>query len=54
MMRPTVTHGDTTANALPRLDNALADHPDIVILELGANDALRGVDPAVTRTIWPQ
>jgi acyl-CoA thioesterase-1 len=40
--------GDTTANALPRLDNALAAHPDIVILELGANDALRGVDPAVT------
>jgi len=42
--------GDTTANALPRLDKALAEQPDIVVLELGANDALRGVDPAITRT----
>jgi acyl-CoA thioesterase I len=42
--------GDTTANALPRLDNALADHPDLVILELGANDALRGIDPTITRS----
>jgi acyl-CoA thioesterase-1 len=42
--------GDTTANALPRLDKALAEHPSIVILELGANDALRGVDPAITRS----
>jgi acyl-CoA thioesterase-1 len=41
--------GDTTAAALPRLDKALAEKPDIVILELGANDALRGVDPAITR-----
>lgn len=41
--------GDTTENALPRLDKALAEHPDLVIIELGANDALRGVDPAVTR-----
>jgi acyl-CoA thioesterase-1 len=42
--------GDTTAAALPRLDKALAEKPDLVILELGANDALRGVDPAITRT----
>jgi acyl-CoA thioesterase I len=42
--------GDTTTAALPRLDKALADRPDIVILELGANDALRGVDPAITRS----
>jgi acyl-CoA thioesterase-1 len=41
--------GDTTTAALMRLDKALADRPDIVILELGANDALRGVDPAITR-----
>jgi acyl-CoA thioesterase-1 len=40
--------GDTTANAMPRIDNALAERPDIVILELGANDALRGVDPSLT------
>ncbi len=38
--------GDTTADGLARLDWALADHPDVVILELGANDALRGLDPA--------
>ena len=41
--------GDTTAGGLARLDWALGDRPDLVILELGANDMLRGVDPAVTR-----
>lgn len=41
--------GDTTAGGLARLDWALADKPDLVILELGANDALRGIDPAVVR-----
>jgi acyl-CoA thioesterase I len=41
--------GDTTAGGLARLDWALADKPDIVILELGANDALRGIDPAIVR-----
>ena len=38
--------GDTTAGGLARLDGALADKPDLVILALGANDALRGIDPA--------
>lgn len=37
--------GDTTADGLARLDWSLADHPDAVLLELGANDALRGLDP---------
>jgi acyl-CoA thioesterase-1 len=41
--------GETTAAGLARLDAALAAHPDIVILELGANDALRGINPALTR-----
>lgn len=41
--------GDTTAGGMARLDWALADQPDLVILELGANDMLRGVDPAETR-----
>jgi len=41
--------GDTTAGGLARLDWALAEKPDIVILELGANDALRGLDPKLTR-----
>jgi len=41
--------GDTTAGGLARLDWVLADEPDFLILALGANDALRGVDPAETR-----
>jgi len=41
--------GDTTAGGLARLDWALADHPDLVILALGANDALRGIDPSTVR-----
>lgn len=41
--------GDTTAGGLARLDWALADKPDLVILALGANDALRGIEPSVVR-----
>jgi acyl-CoA thioesterase-1 len=41
--------GDTTAGGLARLDWALGSHPDIVLLELGANDALRGLDPKRAR-----
>ncbi|RMD65309.1 MAG: arylesterase [Alphaproteobacteria bacterium] len=37
--------GDTTAAGLARLDWMLAEKPDMVLLELGANDALRGLDP---------
>ena len=40
--------GDTTAGGLDRVDWMLADKPDIVLVELGGNDALRGTDPAVT------
>ena len=40
--------GDTTAAGLSRLDWVLADAPGAVILALGANDALRGVDPGDT------
>lgn len=40
--------GDTTASGRARLDWALADNPDAVIVELGANDGLRGLDPAQT------
>lgn len=40
--------GDTTAGGLDRLDWILGDKPDIVMVELGANDALRGIDPAST------
>lgn len=41
--------GDTSADALARLDWALPDDADAVIVELGANDALRGFDLAETR-----
>lgn len=41
--------GDTTAGGLSRLDWSVPSGTDAVILELGANDALRGVDPTVTR-----
>ena len=40
--------GDTTAGGLDRLDWMLADKPDIVLVELGGNDVLRGLDPALT------
>lgn len=40
--------GDTTAGGRARLDWALADNPDAVIVEFGGNDALRGVDPRET------
>jgi acyl-CoA thioesterase-1 len=42
--------GETTAGGLERLDWTLQTKPDGVILELGANDALRGVDPNEPRT----
>jgi len=38
--------GDTTMGGLQRVDWMLADKPDIVLVELGANDALRALDPA--------
>jgi acyl-CoA thioesterase-1 len=41
--------GDTTSDGLARLDWALADKPDYVILALGANDMLRGIDPKIVR-----
>lgn len=40
--------GDTTAGGLARIDWSLADDPDIALVELGANDGLRGLDPAQT------
>ena len=40
--------GDTTTGGLNRIDWALAAKPDAVIVELGANDALRGIDPKLT------
>jgi acyl-CoA thioesterase-1 len=40
--------GDTSAGGLARLDWTLGDGPAIAIVEFGANDGLRGLDPAAT------
>ena len=40
--------GDTTAGGRARIGWALGDKPDAVIVELGANDGLRGLDPKAT------
>ena len=41
--------GDTTTGGLDRLDWSVPDGTEGVILELGANDMLRGTDPAIAR-----
>jgi acyl-CoA thioesterase-1 len=41
--------GDTTSGGRDRLDWSVPEGTEAVILELGANDALRGIDPMVTR-----
>jgi len=41
--------GDTSAGGLDRLDWSVPDDTDAVILELGANDALRGLSPELTK-----
>lgn len=41
--------GDTASAGLARLDWSVPDNTDAIILELGANDALRGVDPRQTK-----
>ncbi len=40
--------GDTSAGGLARLDWVLRQAPDLVVVELGANDGLRGLDPEMT------
>ena len=41
--------GDTSSGGRDRLDWSIPEGTDAVVLELGANDALRGTDPAITR-----
>ncbi len=41
--------GDTSSGGRDRLDWSVPDGTQAVIVELGANDALRGLDPAITR-----
>src|SRR5690606_27006445 len=48
-IRNTSISGDTSSGGVSRLPAALSEHrPDIVIIELGANDALRGLSLSVT------
>jgi len=43
--------GDTSGNGLARIENLLAQHqPDYVLIELGANDGLRGFSPDIIQT----
>jgi acyl-CoA thioesterase-1 len=42
--------GDTASGGRDRLDWSVPEGTDAVILELGANDALRGIDPNLTRS----
>lgn len=41
--------GETTAGGLRRADFVASQKPDIVLVALGGNDLLRGIDPASTR-----
>ena len=48
-----INHGDsgsTSASAISRVNWILKNPPQIVILALGANDGLRGIEPSVTET----
>ena len=40
--------GDTTTDGLARIENVIAEHPSLVLLEFGGNDGLRGVPVAST------
>ena len=41
--------GDTTSGGKARIDWALAEKPDAILIELGANDGLRGINPKVSQ-----
>ncbi len=41
--------GDTTTDGLARIDNVIAEHPALVLLEFGGNDGLRGIPVEATR-----
>ena len=42
--------GNTSKDAVARVGSVLALHPDVVLVEFGGNDGLRGISPAITRT----
>ena len=41
--------GNTTKDAVARVNSIIALHPDVVLVEFGGNDGLRGLPPAITR-----
>jgi acyl-CoA thioesterase I len=41
--------GDTSTDGLARIDNVIAEHPALVLLEFGGNDGLRGIPVEATR-----
>lgn len=41
--------GDTTTDGLARIENVIAEHPALVILEFGGNDGLRGIPVDATK-----
>ena len=41
--------GDTSTDGLARIDNVIAEHPSLVLLEFGGNDGLRGTPVTATR-----
>lgn len=43
------TSGDTTRNGLTKIKRALDTNPEILVLELGGNDGLRGLPPFAIR-----
>ncbi len=45
--------GETTSGALARMPKLLQNYkPDVVVIELGGNDALRGQPPQMIQKIW--
>jgi len=42
--------GNTSKDAVARVGSVIALHPDVVLVEFGGNDGLRGIAPAITRT----
>jgi acyl-CoA thioesterase-1 len=48
-IEPAGLSGETSAGALRRAEWVLREPADVVVLEVGANDGLRGVDPDTTR-----
>jgi acyl-CoA thioesterase I len=42
-------NGDTTSGGLSRVTHVMAENPQIVILDLGGNDVMRGISPAIVQ-----